>query len=480
MNQLAIIHGRARPSFVRIVPVILVLLFDCSSDYCTDSRPHHRRHSWLCQAYSSAIVVGSATTTTRRPRYSATNRNRRVLQLQMEHGHHRFYRISHARESSHYSSLRMVHLRTATTISTSEPTAKTERFSTVAIKESGGECDCCLEHPDASYPQDRTTTTTNDSVIRNVHSSTIDPAMWQQYMVPTLSWWDTLVPAIRRIHENNDNTATNPYCGTDISLRWNFTLDDATIMATAERFMDLFDATATTTTGSTAKSSLPWPSPIWSSHSSTPQPQPHRDAMIQNIASAMIAFSTFCDQHYHHPRDGRHSDRPVLSFTMRLLCTYGGNGAGTKCPIWHIDHVPCRYIQTLYGPTCRFIDHPRDNRIIYQRIMRAQQQNSADTGFDDTEFRSVDERNALLLQGIDAPRGIGHANVGEGMILLGNEWSQWTTTSATSDDDHHHQDATNMSDPRRRTITAAVHQSPPIISPQQGRILFTINVYDIE
>ena len=153
---------------------------------------------------------------------------------------------------------------------------------------------------------------------------------------------------------------------------------------------------------------------------------------------------------------------------MRLLCTYGSDAA--KCPIWHVDHVPCRYVQTLYGPTVLFFPDQHDNQRVYHRIISTAQQQHDDDDDDEPpsqppqdnyEFVSVPERNAFLLCDIDdMSRSVGHANVGEGMILLGQSSSSrsppWNTTGKA----------------------AAVHKSPWIASPDQGRILLTINVHD--
>jgi hypothetical protein len=299
-------------------------------------------------------------------------------------------------------------------------------------------------------------------------------------MVPPRSWWETIITTATGDGTNPNDDGLHPYT-TDIALSWNFTLDDTTIIATAERFMDLFDTTTTTTLSSRRRQQQQ------QQHRSTVT----RDAIIQNIASAMKQFTIFCDHHHHHhPSSHEYSSITTsssLSFTMRLVCTYGGSRAGTKCPIWHVDHVPCRYIQTFYGPTCRFINHQRENDIIYRRIMTQQQEEeeqeveevSSDPIIDGhrvggtIEFLSVQERNEILLHGIDDKNCIGQANVGEGIILIGKLWDSWTTTNITTSDDQN--DESNRRS-GNSIGTAAVHKSPHITSSQQGRILFTINV----
>jgi Protein of unknown function (DUF1826) len=355
-------------------------------------------------------------------------------------------RITTTRRLMHHVSLLPVSMGTTTATSVTEATSTNEGCTpTVASKCNGH----CLDHRDELNHDN-----TNDMVIRNVHQSTIDPIIWQQYMVPTMSWWETLVES--RI--TNINNEKNPY-STDISMRWNFTLDDANITTTAERFLELLDATVSMS----KHRSPPW-SVIPTIATNIPQ-TPFRQAMVQNIASAMKEFSTYCDSHHHHAKSNNEAHQ-TLSFTMRMLCTYGGRRAGTKCPIWHIDHVPCRYIQTFYGPTCMFINNHRDNRIIYHRIIaQHMSQATLDDNDSNDEFLSVEERNEILLQGIDDKSCIGHASVGEGIILLGNAWTQWTMSDDDDNDKH-----------TAALPAAAVHKSPHITSPNQGRILFTINV----
>ena len=412
--------------------LLLPLLFGNISKY-----HHHNNVIHSCHAYRGMIDIH----TPLRQIYSWNHRSHRKVLQQLENSNNRYWQICNTRKLKHRSSFRTVRsIPAVTTISESEQITTEEGRITEAFEDDSR---CCPDHQDDSNRH-----STNDMVIRNVCASTIDPILWQQYMVPTLSWWDTAVAS--RIIPNH--TSRNPYGTTiDISLPWNFTLDDAKITAVAGRFLELYDTTTAL--------SKPRPSPWWTtisvSTATTVPNHPHREAMIQNIASAMKQFSTFCNDHHTHTNN---DSRRSVSFTMRLLCTYGGSSrAGTKCPIWHIDHVPCRYIQTFYGPTCMLINNNRDNHIVYRRIT---QDHDSD---DDEEFVSVEDRNEVLLRGMDATRSVGQAVVGEGIILLGNAWSQWATGSGVADD---------------ANVNAAVHKSPPMTTPNQGRILLTINVHE--
>ena len=41
------------------------------------------------------------------------------------------------------------------------------------------------------------------------------------------------------------------------------------------------------------------------------------------------------------------------SFKARIVATRGSRGQ--KCPRWHVDHVPLRWIQSFFGPGCDYI-----------------------------------------------------------------------------------------------------------------------------
>lgn len=148
----------------------------------------------------------------------------------------------------------------------------------------------------------------------------------------------------------------------------------------------------------------------------------------EDLASSMRAFQEF----------GRTQLPWVSSYSARLVASR--SVAGTKCPQWHVDHVPCRWIQTLVGPGCQWIENDSD-AIRWDRI------NSLD---EEDDIDNVDDRNRLL---IDKERAtIGQADEGEGVILLGNQWID-------------------------SSVRPAVHKSPNGLLPWQGRVLLTMDVH---
>jgi Protein of unknown function (DUF1826) len=343
------------------------------------------------------------------------------------------------------------------------------------------DCDCTKEEEIHLDPISRTTTQKHDThaihlptsilstrqsplypVLRNVHQSTIPSSIWQKFFVPSINAWDlsTVLSFINSQH-------SRPCRGADIIVEWNETntsssekLNTETIRhklynTTVEQLLSLYEQS---TERLTTKRKLTIPHQI-------------RDQMSQDIATAMNEFSTFC--YTHCPT----SQLPI-SFSLRLLCNYGS--AATKCPQWHIDQVPCRYIQTLHGPGCMFINDPNCNQIVYDRIQQLYQLESDTTTASpptttlgsrifsrDENFipMSAEERNQFLLQNVD-PIGsrstsstIGQANVGEGIILLGNSW--WGSSRSN----------------QHNSTIAAVHKSPLHTPSNNGRILLTMNVH---
>lgn len=101
---------------------------------------------------------------------------------------------------------------------------------------------------------------------------------------------------------------------------------------------------------------------------------------------------------------------------VHLVATRGPAG-GNQCPEWRLDQVPARWIQTMTGPGT-----------LWQ---------------EDTEDQENTEK-VLVRQ----------ARPGEAVVLLGSEWN-----------DNHKDDE----------VRPAMHKSPEILSPFQGRVLLTMD-----
>jgi Protein of unknown function (DUF1826) len=157
----------------------------------------------------------------------------------------------------------------------------------------------------------------------------------------------------------------------------------------------------------------------------------HNTKMQTDLAASMHVFQDFCQDHF--------SECELSHYSARLVASRGM--AGTKCPQWHVDHVPCRWIQSLAGPGCQWIAN--DDAIQWDKINALNDEDN-DAMIDDQD------RNSLL---VDADRAVvGQATEGVAVILLGNQW-------------------------KNRSVHPAVHKSPDGFLPWQGRVLLTMDVH---
>jgi len=118
------------------------------------------------------------------------------------------------------------------------------------------------------------------------------------------------------------------------------------------------------------------------------------------------------------------------TFKARVVATRGPRG--TKCPRWHVDHVPQRWIQALVGPGCDYV--VGGDGIHWNAINGLEEVSS-----DEANRELVDEEIA----------DVRHAPQGQGVVLWGAE-----------------------NDNGR---LPAVHKSPTC-GPFQGRVLLTLDV----
>lgn len=122
---------------------------------------------------------------------------------------------------------------------------------------------------------------------------------------------------------------------------------------------------------------------------------------------------------------------------------------GTKCPRWHLDHVPVRLIMSLIGPGCDYIPEsilPHTSNNVY---------------VDRHALNGLDMDDSVRANRIIVPdeRGVVRSKVGEAVVLMGREWD--TVDEAGKDD--------------TGILHAAAHKSPSL-SPFEGRVLLTVDL----
>lgn len=147
----------------------------------------------------------------------------------------------------------------------------------------------------------------------------------------------------------------------------------------------------------------------------------HDDSKVQNeLATAMAAFCTYCHDHS-LPNDN--------TFRARIVCGRGPTSA--KCPKWHVDHVPVRWIQSLVGPGCEWTSTTV----------------SCDNNHTDDDDDDVVNNNDTLNLNIRNRQVVPQ---GQAVLVHGNRWPG--------------------------PEPPCLHKSPSNIPPWQGRVLFTMDV----
>jgi Protein of unknown function (DUF1826) len=255
----------------------------------------------------------------------------------------------------------------------------------------------------SSVPQADTSPTqgySSEPVIRK-HFAKVKPAVWKRWLVP--GWWDD-----------------DPR-GVDETVVWDRHNGSRTLDAAAERLLQLV---------------LPSGSII---------PSKARSEMRLDVVASMQSFQDFCE----------HNKIEQGSFAARLVASRGTVGA--KCPIWHVDQVPCRWIQALAGPGCEWVvnrDAVQWDQFYHNGV--GGHRDTQDNPIHDTADEALVVSNACRNeQLVNRQRAIvRHAREGEGVILMGS----------------------HCGDLDSDVTLAAVHKSPKIAVPWQGRVLLTLNV----
>jgi hypothetical protein len=160
---------------------------------------------------------------------------------------------------------------------------------------------------------------------------------------------------------------------------------------------------------------------------------PRKDDVKKGLASSMQSFVAFCSEHLLLPK----------GFKARLVCGRGVSSA--KCPRWHVDQVPVRYIQTLVGPGCQYLDCQGPLMNLNEITEEDDQPNNAEENTSSSLHDYVDRLIQLH------PEYVKQTREGDAVILVGNEWGD-------------------------RTVQPCIHKSPSGLKPWDGRILFTIDV----
>jgi Protein of unknown function (DUF1826) len=146
--------------------------------------------------------------------------------------------------------------------------------------------------------------------------------------------------------------------------------------------------------------------------------------MQNDLVQSITQFTKYCSTHLDS----------VDTFTLRLLSTRGKTG--TKCPVWHFDHVPVRWVQSFVGPGCQWA-----NNVNWEAVNAVEAPDSTPR-----------ERNRLIVSNAST---IHTANTGEAVLLVGTRWNEFSAI--------------------KTSIMPAVHKSPEL-QPWEGRVLLVMDV----
>ena len=161
-------------------------------------------------------------------------------------------------------------------------------------------------------------------------------------------------------------------------------------------------------------------------------PPEKANILSQSLAESLESFRDFCQ--------GRIFG--YNAFKARIVATRGPSGS--KCPQWHVDHVPIRWIQSWAGPGCDFVTS--SGGVNWSVV----------NGLDDDEtFPSVEDRNRALVDSKAA--NIFHAKEREAVLLVGNLWNEFSKEKGSS-------------------LHPIVHKSPSSLPRWQGRVLLTQDI----
>jgi Protein of unknown function (DUF1826) len=222
----------------------------------------------------------------------------------------------------------------------------------------------------------------------------------------------------------------------------------------------------------------------------------HLATMRSELIDSMNLFTQFCLHHLQKREQGQqetHNKHPQSSLpssvTLSLrIVSSRGTAAGTKCPLWHVDHVPVRWIQALVGPGCEYVadslhDVQWENWRSFSTPIRDNEHLHDDEEESDASecdaLLSVNKRNEQLVRkGATIERCNVRGNRYDAVLLPGLEQSALFSCSVDSPDR-----AGRLSDrPKTGNVSPGgpipiVHRSPAMRVPWQGRVLLTMNIH---
>jgi hypothetical protein len=203
------------------------------------------------------------------------------------------------------------------------------------------------------------------------------------------------------------------------------------------------------------------------------------------LAGIMASFSRWVlsqsqSQGQHHHRHHRHHRQHQHRAVLRFDASRGKRA--TKCPKWHYDSVPFRWIQSLVGPGVDVVTDP--GAVDWSYLLDPDRTELSAAAHNrravrDRSARAVGSRLSSSVSGAAVARSVPE---GDAVVLLGGGWSAWIRTPPFSSPPGaaRPQGAAGVAASAAPASVArpAVHKSPALLFPWQERVLISIDLVD--
>jgi Protein of unknown function (DUF1826) len=160
--------------------------------------------------------------------------------------------------------------------------------------------------------------------------------------------------------------------------------------------------------------------------------------LVDHLTRCMEQFQSFCLKHLLFD-----TDDSIAGFRARIVAARGS--LAPKCPRWHVDHVPVRWIQSLVGPGCVCLEQ--------DPVTSVHNQSSWSTNDWQKYLDDMNDNVSPASRGHFQARQVAEQEVA---LLVGNRFNEFALNP-------------------RPYVPPAIHKSPTL-RPWQGRVLLKMDV----
>ena len=174
-----------------------------------------------------------------------------------------------------------------------------------------------------------------------------------------------------------------------------------------------------------------------------------KDALKSDLRSSIHSFVRFCQKHL--------KSSLIVGYKLKLAA-YCGPEAGSRCPSWHQDNVPVRWIQSYSGKGCMYVD-PLSPEAMHNPFLDRIVNPCKEREVRDGNNRS-DWKEQLIKKSGAKPHQV---QTGDVVILVGKRWNEVVAVGDKNDSKGDHREA-------------VIHKSPHNIKRHEQRVLLTMDV----